>query len=183
MKNYAETYLHWPVDLPIDPYTGHTSCIPAQLLPAIAGAVNAVCVESRYKHDGTHGLETLSNLRGAIYMLVTGCTDSADKLYRLLDTTYNGTVYEAETIDGVTTITPAIPDVPVAPVVPISTALYDIRGLVGQGIVGDAGVPTTYFQPESIADILKQIRDNAGDWTAEEKLELLSNVASLVAAV
>lgn len=181
MATYRANHIQWPVTLPQDPFTAHNVCLPRELVPTVLGALEHIAIADRYGEQ-INGIPYVSYIRGVQYMIVEGCSQGIDRLYRLIDSIYTGNEYSYSLVDGVETITPAIPPVPPVPGLPMETALFDLRGLLGQGVLGEA-VASNYPVSEDVLTVLKQIRDNAGGWTDEEKLQLIQGVLQVVAAL
>lgn len=180
-RSYVENWSRWPVALPDGPYNGHTTCIPRELLPLVVGSLNSVAVAGRYRLS-TDENAALSAVRGTQFMLVKNCNQGADRIYRLIDSIYNGTQYVYSNVDGVETIAPDIPPVPVAPRMTQMEANESLVGLVAQGILGEDAL-SPYPTSESVLSVLKQIRDGAGEWSEEEIQQVIQALQFLVAAV
>lgn len=172
MAFYHQNKVQWPVQLPIDPYTAHSVCLPLELLPTILGALEHIAVADRYGKMAV-GVPYLSYIRGVQYMVIQGCNQGWQQIYMLLDSIYNGQQYVYSVVDGVEVIAPPIPPVPVAPRTNQMDANETIIGLIGDGILGEA-VTSPYPVAESIRAILQDIRDNSGGWTDEEKAQVIS---------
>lgn len=87
------------------------------LLPMIAGALRPF--EKRYswvsEEDYELGYNAFAQVQADMANnCLTQLIESNNRLYRLLDTSLNGTQYSAAVVDGETVISPALPDVPPA---------------------------------------------------------------------
>lgn len=181
MANYRTTHIAWPVEMPLDPFTGYTTCLPRELVPILVGSLEHIAAKDRYGPQ-SEGLRGLSYIRGLQYMIVQECNAGIDRVYRLLDAALNGTVYTANEVAGETVITPPIPDVPPTNDLGLLQAAYDTRGLVGQGVL-NAGVPTNYPISPTIAELLQTLADEATGWTDEEKAAVINGLVNLLAAL
>lgn len=113
-------------------------------------------------------------------MLMSGCVqqlvEGQNRLYRLLDTSFNGVVYTA-TLDPDTQITTITPDQPVVPAATVGVApglrrqLLDMQGIINAGWFGIGG------QPATLADVVNSLRVGS----AGQKQTVLDTLSSILA--
>ncbi|NTV62574.1 MAG: hypothetical protein HGA65_03425 [Oscillochloris sp.] len=114
-------------------------------------------------------------------MLMTGCVtqliEEQQRLYRLIDSIFNGAIYTATT-NQTTNITTISPDIPAIPSFPqdveagLRRQLLDMQGIINAGWFGIGGKPAT------IADIVNALRVGS----AGAKTGLLDTLAAILAA-
>lgn len=172
MAFYHQNKVEWPVTLPAEPYSAHNVCLPRELIPTMLGALEHIAVADRY---GKHalGVPSVSYVRGLQYMVIQGCNQGWQQLYMLIDSIYNGQEYIHTVVDGADVINPPIPVVPVPPRTNQMDANETLIGMVGDGVLG-LPVTSPYPIDESLKTILQDIRDREGNFTDEEKEQIIS---------
>lgn len=102
-----------------------------------------------------------------------------DNLYRLIDTTFNGTPYTIEVISGVDTIVPEIPLTPpfsIAPVVPTLLRVREILAMLVTGTAASEELNDTMTLEARLQEVIDAI--DSGD---VDTAEIISNLVSIVA--
>lgn len=171
------------VELPPEPYHTHLCNIPIEIIPLALGALESRANSFVFPPEHYHnGVQLIRHMQVMILLGTDEIVESIERLYRLLDTTFNGAVYSAEeTPDGVT-ITPAIPDVPAVPPLPMLPATVQLNQRldnIWHGTEHLPAVPATTPLPELIEQLRLAIE--ASDDLDDEMLAKLAEVAVLLA--
>jgi hypothetical protein len=160
--------------------------IDAALVPLVAGALRVFEQPWVWASDEDYeqGYNAFAELQACMAVTcVKELVESNNRLYRLLDTTFNGTIYEEE-IDpetGELIAVPAIPFVPPAPPVPVFAGMQQQLMLLDNAFNG--AISDDYPNPVSIRDQLQAIQDAlaADDADIEQILNDLTAVLALLA--
>lgn len=137
--------------------------IDAALVPIVAGAL--LHFQQRYywlsEEDFEQGYSAFAELQAAMSgIYIRDLITAVNQVYRLVDTSLNGTAYTAA-LDG--TVTPAIPAAPTSEVgaAPgLRRQLLDAQGEINEGWFGIGG------QPATLADLVNALRiGSEGDTT------------------
>lgn len=158
--------------------------IDAPLLPLIAGKLcileeERLWVQADYEAAYNKILEIEASMAT---MCASELVESNNRIYRLLDWSLNGVVYNAGA-DPPGTITPAIPAVPSEDTAEpgLVRELFKVRNLLDNALNGDINMD--YTNPVSLRDQLQSIIDAlaADDADIEGILESLQAIALLLA--
>ncbi len=164
-------------DFPTDYETAPCYLVPINgaLIPLVAGALKPFEERRSWNSDEDH--EKAYNAFAALEAQMAACTmetflQSNDRLYRLLDTAFNGRQYTVETTDPLV-ITPAIPDVPepLDPPAGLVGMVDQLPGILDAGWFGIGGHKAT------LADIVNALRVGKTS-TAESLLGQLNDILS-----
>lgn len=124
--------------------------IDAAMLPIVRGKLLELLQPSIW---ATYGDFLLGYQAVARILQAMACSspaaEAADRLYRLLDNIYNGTVY---TVDGLGVVSPPIPSVPALPVG--FTSGFRQQSLAAQGEI-PAGIFGLFPRPATMADVIQ----------------------------
>jgi hypothetical protein len=135
-------------------------CVPVAAIPFLRRFFDEIQQPSRWatREDWYRAYQVFAEMEAE---LMSGCltelVEGQNRLYRLLDTALNGTVYSASG-DFPPVVTPAIPAAPPADVgaAPgLRRQLLDGQGVINPGWLGIGG------QPATTADIVKALRIGA----------------------
>lgn len=154
--------------------------IATPLLPYLIGKLE----EMRRSPIWADDEDTLlgDNLLGEQIMLLINPVSSVDNLYRLLDTSLNGTEYEVVTTDGIDSIIPEIPAVPPLQPTPIIPALARLRDVSNHFVTG-SGIDTALLPEMTVEARLQAVIDaiNGGDTDITSIVTTLIEIAGLLA--
>lgn len=159
--------------------------IDTTLLSIVAGQLKYL--EQRWawktEQDYEQGYNAIAELEACMTKLcVKELVESQQKLYRLIDSTFNGVVYSQELVNGTQTILPPIPPVPAVTQDTFITrlmAMENIRALNTYAVAYGETVPPG----ESLRELLKLALAQQDEWDQEEITQLLQLLSTLAAAV
>ena len=160
--------------------------IDATLAPHVAGTLRRLEDRGYWQSDDDHmrGYNALAELYIA---MSNNCLDelieAQNRIYRLLDTTINGTEYTATEIAGSITISPAIPAAPPVPAVPLAARLRQLAELVDNATTGAIYNDSGLLDGESTRDVLRQVVDAVQQYgdLDDDQLAKLVEIAALLA--
>lgn len=158
--------------------------IDMSLLAIIAGMI-APLEEERLWDEGDYpqAYRAIADLEASMTQLcVSELVESNNRIYRLLDWSLNGVVYDAGA-NPPETITPAIPDVPSEDTAfpGLVRTIFNTNQMLNNALNGD--INTDFTNPVSIRDQLQSIIDAlaASDTDFTEIIEQLEAIALLLA--
>lgn len=179
----------WASPPPGGPYQEWLCAIPKEMIPFAAGLLLARQLGYTWEGDPAHVGHDLTNF--FIIRLYKGIPmdellDRLDKTYRLIDSTLNGTTYEATgQPDGSTLILPAIPVVPaLKSEQPMRAALdktyknaaFELSNITFPGETGLTDTSNTI--KTKLLELLAEI-----DQTEEQNTEIIAKLVSVIAAL
>lgn len=147
--------------------------IDTSFVPIIAGLLTELAEPGRWESDDDYTL-AYSAIAGIVASMANDCalqiTQSIDRLYMLMDSIYNGAVYEP--VGG---LPPALPVVPDAPPEGLEDGLRrQLRALQGSTPGGWFGIGA---EPVTLAHVLEALRQGS-----EEDINLLDEVVGALDA-
>lgn len=158
--------------------------IDKSLLSIVAGELKYLEQRRAWKTDQDYeqGYNAIAELEACMTKLCTQeLAEAQNRIYRLIDSTFNGVVYTNTGTPQAPVLTPPLPLVPtISPDTFITRlmAMENIRALNSYAVAYGETVPAG----ESTRELIKQLiaKIGAGEWTAEEKAQLLADIAELL---